>query len=61
MTNREIKNLLKMLYDQLEMIRAYEQEFMDKEGKRRLDERIDGILDRINYLTKLLKKRNNGQ
>jgi uncharacterized protein YyaL (SSP411 family) len=61
MTNREIKNLLKMLYDQLEMIRAYEQEFMDKEGKRRVNERIDGILDRINYLTKLLKKRNNGQ
>ncbi len=61
MTNREIKNLLKLLYDQLQTIRENEQEFLEKEGKKRLDERIDSILDRINYLTKLLKKRNNGQ
>ncbi len=61
MTNREIKNLLKLLHDQLETIRAFEQEFMEKEGKRLLKERIDNILDRINYLTNLLKKRNNGQ
>ena len=57
MTNQEIKNLLKMLYDQLQMIRENEQEFLDKEGKRLLEERIDGILDRINFLTKILKKK----
>jgi hypothetical protein len=34
MTNREIKNLLKMLYDQLQIIRENEHEFLDKEGKR---------------------------
>jgi hypothetical protein len=59
MTNREIRNLLKMLNEQLHLIRENEQEFMEKEGKRKLEERIDGILDRINFLKNLLKNKEN--
>ena len=59
MTNREIKNLLKLLNDQLKTIRENEDEFLVKEGKKRLEERIDGILDRINYLKKVLKNKDN--
>ena len=61
MTNREIINLLKLLDDQLQTIREFENEFVEKEGKKRLEERIDSILDRINYLKKLLKNKKNGQ
>ena len=61
MTNREIINLLKLLDDQLRTIREFENEFVEKEGKKRLEERIDSILDRINYLKKLLKNKKNGQ
>ena len=61
MTNREITNLLKLLDDQLRTIREFENEFVEKEGKKRLEERIDSILDRINYLKKLLKNKKNGQ
>ena len=61
MTKREITNLLKLLDDQLRTIREFENEFVEKEGKKRLEERIDSILDRINYLKKLLKNKKNGQ
>ena len=61
MTNREITNLLKLLDDQLRTIREFENEFVEKEGKKRLEERIDNILDRINYLKELLKNKKNGQ
>ncbi len=61
MTKREIINLLKLLDDQLRTIREFENEFVEKEGKKRLEERIDSILDRINYLKKLLKNKKNGQ
>ena len=57
MTNREIINLLKLLDDQLQTIREFENEFVEKEGKKRLEERIDSILDRINYLKELLKNK----
>ena len=46
--------------DQLKIIKENEAEFLEKEGKRRLEERIDNILDRINYLKKLLKDLDNG-
>ena len=61
MTKREITNLLKLLDNQLRTIREFENEFVEKEGKKRLEERIDSILDRINYLKKLLKNKKNGQ
>ena len=61
MTQREIKNLLKLLNDQLQTIREYEKEFIEKEGQKRLEQRIDSILDRINYLKNLLKNKNNGK
>ena len=61
MTLREIKNLLKLLNDQLQTIRENEKEFIEKEGKRRLELRIDSILDRINYLKNLLKNKSNGK
>jgi hypothetical protein len=57
MTKREIKNLLKLLDDQLKTIYEYKDEFIEKEGEKRYDERIDNILDRINYLKKLLKNK----
>ena len=61
MTKREITNLLKLLDNQLRTIREFENEFVEKEGKKRLEERIDNILDRINYLKELLKNKKNGQ
>ena len=61
MTKREITNLLKLLDNQLRTIREFENEFVEKEGKKRLEERIDSILDRINYLKELLKNKKNGQ
>ena len=57
MTKREITNLLKLLDNQLRTIREFENEFVEKEGKKRLEERIDNILDRINYLKELLKNK----
>ena len=61
MTKREITNLLKLLDDQLRTIREFENEFVEKEGKKLLEKRIDRILDRINYLKQLLKNKKNGQ
>ena len=61
MTKREITNLLKLLDDQLRTIREFENEFVEKEGKKLLEKRIDSILDRINYLKQLLKNKKNGQ
>ena len=61
MTQREIKNLLQLLNDQLQSIREYEKEFIEKEGRKRLEQRIDSILDRINYLKNLLKNKSNGK
>lgn len=60
MNRRTILNQLKLMNDQLKIIRENEEEFLEKEGIRRLEERIDAILDRINYLKKQLKELDNG-
>jgi hypothetical protein len=54
MTKREARNRLKNLYEQLELIHEYEQEFLQIEGTRGLRKRIDAILDEINFLSKFL-------
>jgi hypothetical protein len=54
MTIREAKNRLQNLYDQLELIHQYKQEFIEIEGVRGVERRIDVILDEINFLTKFL-------
>lgn len=54
MTKREAENKLKNLYDQLRLIHKYEQEFLNIEGVRGLEERIDRILDEINRFSKFL-------
>lgn len=54
MTKREAENKLKNLYDQLELIQEYEQEFLRIEGVSGLRKRVDDILDEINFLSKFL-------
>ncbi len=54
MTKREARNRLKSLYDQLELIREYEQQFLEIEGVSGLRKRVDEILDEINSLSKFL-------
>jgi endo-alpha-1,4-polygalactosaminidase (GH114 family) len=60
MNRLTILNQLKLMNDQLKIIKKNEAEFFEKEGKRRLEERIDIILDRINYLKKQIKELDNG-
>ena len=58
MTEREIENKLKNLFDQLRLIHKYEEDFLRVEGTLGLQKRIDAILDEINHFTNLknLKK-----
>ena len=53
MTEREIENKLKSLFDQLRLIDKYEEDFLRVEGRRGLQKRIDAILDEINRFTNL--------
>ncbi len=57
MTIRDIELRLKMLRDQLKLIDDFEDEFLNIDGKRGLEKRRDAILDEINYLNKLKKKK----
>ena len=54
MTEREAKNRIRNLYDQLELIHQYKKEFIEIEGVRGVERRIDDILDEINFLSKFL-------
>jgi hypothetical protein len=56
MTERDYELRLKVLYAQLRLIDAYEDEFIEKEGQGGLNRRRDVILDEINYLNKKFKK-----
>ena len=55
MTRKEAENRLQNLYDQLELIHEYEREFLQIDGVRGLERRVDAILDEINRLSKFLK------
>jgi uncharacterized small protein (DUF1192 family) len=54
MTRKEAENRLQNLYDQLELIHEYEREFLQIDGVRGLERRVDAILDEINRLSKFL-------
>jgi hypothetical protein len=54
MTIKEAENRLRNLYDQLELIHQYKQGFIEIEGVRGVERRVDTILDEINFLTKFL-------
>jgi hypothetical protein len=58
MTIRDIELRLKMLKDQLKLIDDFEDEFLSIDGIRGLEKRRDNILDEINYLNRLKKKKN---
>ena len=57
MTIRDIELRLKMLKDQLKLIDNFEDEFLEIDGIRGLEKRRDNILDEINYLNRLKKKK----
>lgn len=57
MTIRDIELRLKMLKDQLKLIDDFEDEFLEIDGIRGLEKRRDNILDEINYLNRLKKKK----
>ena len=54
---RDIELRLKMLKDQLKLMGNFEDEFLNIDGKRGLEKRRDAILDEMNYLNKLKKKK----
>ena len=54
MTRKEAENRLQNLYDQLELIHEYEREFLQIDGVRGLERRVDAILDEVNRLSKFL-------
>lgn len=56
MTERDYELRLKVLHAQLRLIDAYEDEFIEKEGRGGLNRRRDVILDEINYLNRKFKK-----
>ena len=56
MTERDYELRLNLLYAQLRLIDAYEDEFIEKEGRGGLNRRRDVILDEINYLNRKFKK-----
>ena len=56
MTKRAIRLLLLNRMQQLELINQAREEFEEKEGLRAVENRIDAILDEINYYRNLLQK-----
>jgi len=54
MTKREIQNLLKIKFQQLQIINENRKEFEERDGRRGFEDRINQILDDINYLNSLL-------
>jgi hypothetical protein len=55
MTNEEARNLYRLRTQQLHLTVIYEAEFLQKIGKRRLEEMRDTLLDELIYLRKFLK------
>ncbi len=49
----------KKLKQQLTLIHLYTDDFLERLGKKGLEHYIDEILDEMNYLDKLSKKKNN--
>lgn len=59
MTKKEIRQRQKVLKQQLILINLYTEEFLERLGKKGLEHYIDEILDEMNYLDKLSKKKKN--
>jgi len=57
MTKKEIEQRQKILNQQLTLINLYTDEFLERLGKKGLEHYIDEILDEMNYLDKLSKKK----
>lgn len=55
MTEKEIRQRLAILNQQLDIINLYPEDFIKREGEKGLQERINRILDEKIYLTKRLK------
>jgi hypothetical protein len=55
MTERDYTLRLVLLYKQLALIDKYENEFLEKEGRRGLEAHRDEILDEIIYVNSQLK------
>ena len=49
MTNKERKQRLKVLKDQLTLINLYTDEFLERLGRRGLEQYINEILDEMNF------------
>ncbi len=56
MTEKEIRQRLAILNQQLDIINLYPEDFLKIEGAKGLEERINRILDEKIYLTKRLKE-----
>lgn len=56
MTEKQIKQRQKILEQQLILIHHYQEEFLERLGKKGLEHYINEILDEINYLRELSKK-----
>jgi hypothetical protein len=56
MTEKEIRQRLAILNQQLDIINLYPEDFIKIEGVKGLEERINRILDEKNYLNKRLKE-----
>lgn len=59
MTKKQLKNRLKNLFQQLELINKYPDSFLENIGKRGMENAIDNILDEINEINNALEKLNN--
>ena len=56
MTEKELNQLIELSYQQLELSRLYEREFLEKLGKKRYFEMINIALDRLIFCKKELDK-----
>ncbi|MEK7255837.1 MAG: hypothetical protein AAB316_13895 [Bacteroidota bacterium] len=54
MNKKDLQNRQKVLFQQLELMNLFEQEFLEQYGKRRYEERINEILDESLLIRKLL-------
>jgi len=57
MSERDILNRISILYQQLELMSIYEEEFLKTLGKEAYFKKINDNLDEINHWRKMLKKR----
>jgi hypothetical protein len=56
MSERDILNRISLLYQQLELINLYEEEFLEILGKEGYFKKINDILDEINHWRNTLKE-----